>query len=344
MTWIGVGIRRRRGDAVLDVLYSTIVSDDAIIDGLKQAGVGGDGNGVPLTPDQYEACRGLAFLNLPASLPQGGYHTVDAIWMAVDDAMAPIESTEEAYFRLQLMSQRQVKPHGQNLTGIFNWLPNLAWTNEGPVPLDELDWYRSNALASGRTLQITHVDKFPYMVNYHVPKGVRIASAHCVRLGAYLSEGTTVMPSGFVNFNAGTLGEAMIEGRVSAGVVLGNATDVGGGASIMGTLSGGNEHVISVGAHCLLGANSGIGISLGDGCTVGAGVYVTAGKKVSVFDANHEPISVTGDRVLLGENVVKASALSGQANWLFLEDSQTGRLIARPNGRRVELNEVLHTN
>ena len=193
-------------------------------------------------------------------------------------------------------------------------------------------------------LMVSHVDKFPYMVNYHIPKGVRIADASRVRLGAYLGEGTTIMPAGFVNFNAGTLGNAMIEGRVSAGVVIGEDSDIGGGASIMGTLSGGNNHVISVGKQCLLGANSGIGISLGDGCTVAAGVYVYAGKKVALFNAKNEPVNTDGQRVESGQNIVKASTLSGSSYRLFIEDSQTGVLICKPNSKIIQLNDALHAN
>ena len=237
-----------------------------------------------------------------------------------------------------------VKPHGQNLDGIFGVLANIAWTNIGPILPEDLAAVQAKYFSRSHTVVVTHVDKFPYMVQYHVPSGVRIADAARVRLGAYLGEGTTIMPAGFVNFNAGTLGNAMIEGRISAGVVVAEGSDVGGGASIMGTLSGGNNHVISVGKECLLGANSGIGISLGDGCTVAAGVYVYAGKKVSLFDESNQAVDINGNPVESGKNIVKASDLSGSTFRLFIEDSQTGELICKPNTKVIQLNEALHQN
>mgnify|MGYP001188339687 CR=1 FL=1 len=191
---------------------------------------------------------------------------------------------------------------------------------------------------------VSHVDKFPYMTNYHIPQGVRIADASRVRLGAYLGDGTTIMPAGFVNFNAGTLGNAMVEGRISAGVIVGEDSDVGGGSSIMGTLSGGNEHVISIGKKCLLGANAGIGISLGDGCTVAAGVYVYAGKKVTLLNDKNEAVDINGNPVSAGQNIVKAMDLSGKSFCLYFEDSQTGELICKPNTKVIELNKALHNN
>ena len=203
---------------------------------------------------------------------------------------------------------------------------------------------QANALINHQSVEVSHVDKFPYMVNYHVPSGVRIADSSRVRLGAYLGEGTTVMPAGFVNFNAGTLGNAMVEGRISAGVIVGKDSDIGGGASIMGTLSGGNDVVISIGKQCLLGANSGTGISLGDGCTIAAGVYVYAGKKVTLLNDSNEAIDIDGNAVPSGKNIVKAMALSGRDYLLFIEDSITGELICKPNSSVIQLNEALHKN
>ncbi|MET1132527.1 MAG: DapH/DapD/GlmU-related protein, partial [Aeromicrobium sp.] len=219
---------------------------------------------------------------------------------------------------------------GQNLDGVFGLLNNVVWTTIGPCPVEGFEDVRARARAAGLTVSVTSVDKFPRMTDYVVPAGVRIGDADRVRLGAHLAEGTTVMHEGFVNFNAGTLGHAMVEGRISAGVVVGNGSDVGGGASIMGTLSGGGKEVISVGEGCLIGANAGIGISLGDDCVVAAGTYVTAGTKVTLPDGT----------------VVKAADLSGSDGILFLTNSQTGAIEARPRGDRtgVELNADLHAN
>jgi 2,3,4,5-tetrahydropyridine-2-carboxylate N-succinyltransferase len=250
-------------------------------------------------------------------------HTVIA------DLSAPPAGVEDAYLRLHLLSHRLVQPHGVNLDGIFGVLPNVAWTNHGPVDPEDLPAVRQRFLAAGDALQVLGVDKFPRMVDYVVPSGVRIADADRVRLGAHLAEGTTVMHEGFVNYNAGTLGTSMVEGRISAGVTVGDGTDVGGGASIMGTLSGGGSEVISVGEHCLLGANSGLGISLGDDCIVEAGLYLTAGTLVRLPD---------GD-------VVKARELSGASGLLFRRHSQTGAIEAtQRSGSWGGLNAALHAN
>src|SRR4029079_8877004 len=218
----------------------------------------------------------------------------------------------DVYLRLHLLSSRRIRPHGTNLNGIFGLLTNVAWTSAGPVATDELEPARLAAYARGEELTVHGVDKFPRMVDYVVPSGVRIADADRVRLGAHLAEGTTVMHEGFVNFNAGTLGVSMVEGRISAGVVVDDGSDIGGGASIMGTLSGGGKEVIRVGKKCLLGANSGLGISLGDNCTLEAGLYLTAGTKVRVPDGT----------------VVKAAQLSGRADLQYRRDSQTGAVTA----------------
>ena len=239
------------------------------------------------------------------------------------------QDAADAYLRLHLLSHRLVRPHGADLTGIFGLLANVAWTNMGPVPLQELAAVRIRARNAGQHLTVHSVDKFPRMVDYIVPSGVRIADADRVRLGAHLAEGTTVMHEGFVNFNAGTLGTSMVEGRISAGVVVGDGSDIGGGASIMGTLSGGGSEVIRVGERCLLGANSGIGISLGDDCVVEAGCYITAGSKVSLPDGS----------------TVKAASLSTANGLLFRRNSLTGTLEAVPrSGTWGGLNSVLHSN
>ena len=245
------------------------------------------------------------------------------------DLTTPPADTADAYLRLHLLSHRLIRPHGANLDGIFGVLPNVAWTSAGPIDPTELPAARMRFRAAGTPLSVYGVDKFPRMVDYVVPAGVRIADADRVRLGAYLSDGTTVMHEGFVNYNAGTLGSSMVEGRISAGVVVGDGSDVGGGASIMGTLSGGGTEVIAVGERCLLGANSGLGISLGDDCTIEAGLYVTAGTKVATPD---------------GE-VVKAAELGGASGLLFRRNSQTGAVEVVPrSGSWSGLNAALHAN
>jgi len=246
------------------------------------------------------------------------------------DLATPPASVSDAYLRLHLLSHRLVKPHGQSLDGIFGILNNVVWTSVGPCPVDNFEITRANIrAATGQHITVYGVDKFPRMVDYVVPSGVRIADADRVRLGAHLASGTTVMHEGFVNFNAGTLGTSMVEGRISAGVVVGNGSDIGGGASIMGTLSGGGKEVISIGENCLLGANSGCGISLGDNCVIESGTYVTAAAKVLLPD---------------GE-VVKAATLSGANNLLFRRNSQSGALEAvMRTGTWGGLNSVLHAN
>ncbi|MEV5139184.1 2,3,4,5-tetrahydropyridine-2,6-dicarboxylate N-succinyltransferase [Streptomyces syringium] len=251
---------------------------------------------------------------------------VRTVIASLDDK--PLDA-HDAYLRLHLLSHRLVQPHGQNLDGLFGLLANVAWTSLGPVAVDQVEAVRLNARAEGLHLQVTSIDKFPRMTDYVAPVGVRIADADRVRLGAHLAPGTTVMHEGFVNFNAGTLGTSMVEGRISAGVVVGNGSDIGGGASTMGTLSGGGKQIISIGERCLLGAESGIGIALGDECVVEAGLYVTAGTRVTLPD---------------GE-VVKALELSGASNILFRRNSTSGAVEARPRkGTWGGLNEVLHAH
>ncbi|MCT2087675.1 2,3,4,5-tetrahydropyridine-2,6-dicarboxylate N-succinyltransferase, partial [Microbacterium enclense] len=248
---------------------------------------------------------------------------VEVVSLTIDADAAPA-STVDAYLRLQALSHRLVRPNEISLDGIFGYLPNVAWTNAGPMHPDDATRLRPALLRHG--IQIQGLDKFPRLLDYVTPTGVRIADASRVRLGAYLSPGTTVMHEGFVNFNAGTLGASMIEGRVSQGVVIGDGTDIGGGASIMGTLSGGGTHRVSIGARTLLGANAGIGISLGDDCVVEAGLYVTAGTKVRV-----------------GDETVKAGELSGRDGILFRRNSLTGAVEASARaGVGVTLNAALH--
>lgn len=235
----------------------------------------------------------------------------------------------DVYLRLHLLSHRLVAPHTINLDGIFGLLANVVWTSAGACEVEGFEKVRPQLQSKFGNLVVYGVDKFPRMIDYVIPDGVRIADGDRVRLGAYLSPGTTVMHEGFVNFNAGTLGKSMVEGRISAGVVVGDGSDIGGGASIMGTLSGGGKEVISIGKRTLLGANSGIGISLGDDCVVEAGVYITAGSKISLPDGS----------------IVKAKEVSGANNLLFRRNSQSGALEAvAKSGKWEGLNAALHNN
>ncbi|NMF02778.1 2,3,4,5-tetrahydropyridine-2,6-dicarboxylate N-succinyltransferase [Bifidobacterium boum] len=264
----------------------------------------------------------------------------------VSDLDAAPADAADAYLRLHLLSMRLAKPNTLNLEGIFGVLANVVWTNYGPFAIEDFALRKMDVQAAANNavngapaanVEVMLVDKMPRMVDYVVPTGVRIGNADRVRLGAYLSEGTTVMHEGFVNFNAGTLGVSMVEGRISQGVVVGNGSDIGGGASIMGTLSGGGKLRNSIGEHSLLGANAGIGISLGDNCVVEAGLYVTAGTKVTVYDKA---------KVAAGEplDVVKGSDLSGKNNILFIRNSVSGRIEARYRKVGIALNEKLHKN
>ncbi len=254
--------------------------------------------------------------------------TKEAVNIDIDLDTPPL-SAADTYLRLHLLSHRLVKPHGQNLDGIFGLLSNVAWTSAGPCSLIDFELTRAKLRAAHGNLTVYSVDKFPRMVDYVIPEGVRIADADRVRLGAYLTSGTTVMHEGFVNFNAGTLGKSMVEGRISAGVVVGDGSDVGGGASIMGTLSGGGKEVIAIGERCLLGANSGLGISLGNDCVIESGTYITAGSKITLPDGK----------------VVKARELSGANNLIFRRNSMTGNLEVVPKvGGWDGLNSILHSN
>jgi 2,3,4,5-tetrahydropyridine-2-carboxylate N-succinyltransferase len=257
-----------------------------------------------------------------------GVRTV-AVLTVIGSLAEPPADAHDGYLRLHLLSHRLVRPHEVDLSGLFGVLANVAWTSHGPVDPAALDAVRMRFRGAGQPFAVTSVDKFPRMTDYVAPSGVRIADADRVRLGAHLADGTTVMHEGFVNFNAGTLGASMVEGRISSGVVVGDGSDIGGGASIMGTLSGGGTAVISIGERCLLGANAGLGISLGDDCIVEAGLYVTGGSRVTLPD---------GD-------VVKAAELSGADGLLFRRNSQSGAIEAMPrSGRWAGLNAALHAN
>ena len=255
-----------------------------------------------------------------------------AVAVLLESDRAPA-NVPEGYLKLQLLSHRLVPPHGTNLDGLFGVLPNVAWTNEGAIDLRELPARQLAARLRGEVLEVSCVDKFPKMTNYVVPPGVRIAHTARVRLGAHLGEGTTIMHEGFVNFNAGTAGPGMIEGRISAGVMVGSGSDLGGGCSTMGTLSGGGNIVISVGKECLIGANAGIGIPLGDRCTVEAGLFVTAGTKVTMLDADGLPVETA-----------RARDLAGKSDLLFRRNSTTGAVECLTNRSAIELNEELHAH
>lgn len=269
----------------------------------------------------------------PTDLPRAGRDEIrglnlELVHREIELSSPPVD-LPDVFLRLHLLSHRLVKPHGLSLDGIFALLKNVVWTSAGPCLIEGFERVRSELLARYGSLTVYGVDKFPRLIDYLIPEGVRIADGDRVRLGAYLAPGTTVMHEGFVNFNAGTLGASMVEGRISAGVVVGDGSDIGGGASIMGTLSGGGKEVISIGRKTLLGANSGLGISLGDECVLEAGVYLTAGSKVCLPDGQ----------------VVKAKELSGASGLLFRRNSQSGALeaLAR-SGSWGGLNSVLHAN
>ncbi len=359
-----VGVRRTRGDKTLDVLYPVVnfrENSGAAAVLFSASGMKECVNGsailskeelqsvseyfAPYHEEREEHPNVSAlFQLLQVEQDSNTYAKTDFVISFLWDEMSAVESTEEAYLKLQLISQRKVIPHTVSLDGIFAKLPNIAWTNYGPMLPEDVDRERVRLFGKSVPLTVSHVDKFPYLLNYHIPSGVRVAAGHKVRLGAHLAEGTTVMQAGFVNFNAGTLGNAMIEGRVSAGVVVGKDSDIGGGASIMGTLSGGNDKVLAVGERCLLSANAGTGISLGDGSTIAAGLYVTAGTKVSLYDLENRPVSLTGDPVEEGENIVKALELSEKPDLLFYHDSVSGKVICKPNKKSITLNEALHAH
>ncbi|WP_109509349.1 2,3,4,5-tetrahydropyridine-2,6-dicarboxylate N-succinyltransferase [Nocardioides speluncae] len=303
---------------------TTLTADDTILDVWFPAPALGEAPSADSVPTELSALEGKDDL-------RDVRREVRLVTIA-DLAAAPA-STEDAWLRLHLLSARLAVPHSISMEGVFGLLTNVVWTSAGPCAVEGFELTRARLRASGQNVAVYGVDKFPRMVDYVLPSGVRIADADRVRLGAHLAEGTTVMHEGFVNFNAGTLGASMVEGRISAGVLVGDGSDVGGGASIMGTLSGGGKAVISIGERCLLGANSGIGISLGNDCVVEAGCYVTAGTKVTVKDMDGKP------------QVIKAAELSGRDNVLFRRNSVSGAVEAVPwKTKGIALNAALHAN
>lgn len=332
----GVGTKNSKGEW-LEVYYPAPLfqPEKALVEALgKQLDYQGGNAAIEIKPEQIHIlCTTLDEAAIDTKLVKPLAESQSPlVAMFIESDSAP-SSTPEAYLKLHLISLRHVKPHGLDLSGIFPLLPNVAWTNQGPVDLEELPERQLQARIEGELLEVSSVDKFPKMTNYVVPAGVRIAHTARVRLGAYVGEGTTVMHEGFINFNAGTEGTSMIEGRISAGVVVGEGSDLGGGCSTMGTLSGGNNVVISVGKNCLLGANAGLGIPLGDRCTIEAGLYVTAGSKVNLLDDQNQ-IAKT----------LKASELAGQSDLLFRRNSLTGALECKTNRTAIELNEELHSH
>lgn len=333
---LGTATLNREGKLIEAWYPAPILNPDAALIELigKACGYTGSNQDIVLEPAQLETLGKILdhghdpdLRQLVHSL-QSGTREIVATFLAKD---APPASVAEVYLKLHLLSHRLCRPHDLNLEGAFGILHNIAWTSEGPVDLPELPERQLRARLAGRVLSVDSVDKFPKMSDYVIPEGIRIADTARVRLGAHVGEGTTVMHEGFINFNAGTLGPAMIEGRISAGVVIGEGSDLGGGSSTMGTLSGGGKDIISVGRDCLIGANAGIGIALGDSCVVEAGLYVTAGTKLQLLDRDNQPV-----------RILKARELSGHSNLLFRRNSGTGAVECRANSTQVELNSELH--
>ncbi len=331
---IGLGTRNSRGE-IIEVFYPIVLREpDAVFAAAVAAATGYSASNAvcALAPAAIPALLPMAPQSLQDTLRALTAAQHDLTVMLIAQDAAPV-SIPEVYLKLHLLSHRLHKPHSLNLTGAFGVLQNLAWTNKGAIDLADLPARQLQARLQGELLEVMSVDKFPKMSNYVVPKGVRIAHTARVRLGAYIGEGTTIMHEGFVNFNAGTEGPAMVEGRISAGVMVGPGSDLGGGCSTMGTLSGGGTEVISIGRDCLIGANAGLGFPLGDRCIVEAGLYVTAGTKVLLLDKDNQ---VVGTR--------KARELSGKSDLLFRRNSVTGAVECKANKTAIALNEELHTH
>jgi 2,3,4,5-tetrahydropyridine-2-carboxylate N-succinyltransferase len=333
----GVGTQNRQGNW-LEVFYAQpLLYPDSELAGVVAGRLGYRGGNQIIDMSRNQACDLAAALKqispVQSALLKRLAESEKPLVVTLLESDTPPGSTPEAYLKLQLISHRLVKPHGLNLSGIFPLLPNVAWTSQGAIDLTELAEQQLEARLKGELLEVFSVDKFPKMTDYVVPGGVRIADSARIRLGAYIGEGTTVMHEGFVNFNAGTAGPGMIEGRVSAGVFVGKGSDLGGGCSTMGTLSGGGNIVISVGEGCLIGANAGIGIPLGDRNTVESGLYVTAGTKVALLDEKNQLVKV-----------VKARDIAGQPDLLFRRNSQTGAVECKTHKSAIELNEALHAH
>lgn len=333
---IGVGSKNSRGEW-LEVLYpAPLLNPEQGISDIVAVSLGLTNGEIEPSSEQLAALQSAlthnGYSDMAATVEQLAASSRPVVAVALAENTPPT-SVPEGYLKLHLLSHRLVKPHGTDLTGIFGTLKNIAWTSAGAIDIEELPERLLQARMAGQPLSVNCVDKFPKMVDYVVPSGVRIADTSRVRLGAYVGEGTTVMHEGFINFNAGAEGPNMIEGRISAGVYCGAGTDIGGGASIMGTLSGGGSMVISMGEKCLLGANAGLGIPLGDRCTLEAGLYITAGTVVTMLDDQKQ---VSGK--------LKARELSGKSDLLFRRNSVTGTVECLTNRSAVELNSELHSS
>ena len=334
---IGLGVGSKNANGIwLETLFPAPIyqPDSMLVDTLINAlGLEKDNQTLTLSGQQLSTIADTHALGDLSVLAEKLSDSEQAIALVIIEEDSTATSTPEVYLKLHLISHRLVKPHGINLDGIFGLLPNVAWTNEGAIDLGELPQRQLAARLRGKLIEVKSVDKFPQMTDYVVPAGIRIADTSRVRLGAYIGEGTTIMHEGFVNFNAGTEGTSMIEGRISAGVMIGKGSDLGGGCSTMGTLSGGGNIVISVGESSLIGANAGIGIPLGDRCTVESGLYITAGTKVIMIDADGNDVET-----------VKARDVAGKPDLLFRRNSNNGRVECLTNKTAIELNEALHAN
>ncbi|MFA5632132.1 MAG: 2,3,4,5-tetrahydropyridine-2,6-dicarboxylate N-succinyltransferase [Porticoccaceae bacterium] len=333
---LGVGTQNSKGKW-LEVYFPSPVLDPSenLVNAIRDVLDYGSGNAtIPLTHKQAKAlCESLRDADEKDQAAIAGAMSngeKPLVLVLIEQDARPL-SVPEAYLKLHLISHRLAKPHSLDLDGLFGVLPNVAWTSKGAIDLEELPQRQFEARLKGKTLSVDCVDKFPKMTDYVVPGGVRIADSARVRLGAYLGEGTTIMHEGFVNFNAGTEGPSMVEGRISAGVFVGAGSDLGGGCSTMGTLSGGGNIIISVGKECLIGANAGIGIPLGDRCTVEAGLYITAGTRVVLLDDERKPVGAA-----------KARDLAGKDDLLFRRNSTTGAVECLTNRSAIALNEALH--
>ena len=334
---IGLGTKNTKGEW-LEVYYQAPLFQPSadIISAAKEAiGYEAGNQVIEVDGGELEALAAAleAIAPAQAKLAKACTESKKPVVITILESDIQSESTPEVYLKLHLLSHRLVKPHGINLAGMFGLLPNVAWTNLGAIDLAELPEAQLQARLNGDLLSVNCVDKFPRMTDYVVPSGVRIAHTARVRLGAHVGEGTTIMHEGFVNFNAGTLGVSMVEGRISAGVVVGNGSDLGGGCSTMGTLSGGGNIVISVGENCLLGANAGTGIPLGDRCTIESGLYITSGTKIQVLDDAKNVVET-----------VKGRDLAGKADLLFRRNSISGAVECVTNKTAIQLNEELHAN
>jgi len=329
----GIGTKNKQSEW-LEVFYPTPVyqPEEALVSSIKSVtGYTGGNEAIELDHATMTTLAAAIDDEVQSALVKRLAKSNQPLVLMMMETDSEITSTPEAYLKLHLLSYCYAKPNEQNLQGIFAKLPNVAWTSEGAIDPNELEDAILEARIEGRHLEVASIDKFPKLTNYVLPAGVRIAHTARVRLGAYLGEGTTVMHEGFVNFNAGSIGPNMIEGRLSQGVLMREGSDLGGGASTMGTLSGGGEMVLTIGKDCLIGANAGAGIPLGDRCTIEAGTYITAGTLVQVFDENKNFVKL-----------VKARELAGQTDMLFIRHSQTGAIECRTNQKAITLNDALH--